>query len=60
MMGAGIAYVSAKAGFDVVLKDVTVEAAEKGKGYSDKLEKALQRGTTNQEEQRRAAGAHHP
>ena len=50
MMGAGIAYVSAKAGFDVVLKDVTVEAAEKGKGYSDKLEaKALQRGTTTQE-----------
>jgi 3-hydroxyacyl-CoA dehydrogenase/enoyl-CoA hydratase/3-hydroxybutyryl-CoA epimerase len=50
MMGAGIAYVSAKAGFDVVLKDVTIEAAEKGKGYSDKLEaKALQRGTTTQE-----------
>lgn len=37
MMGAGIAYVSAKAGMDVVLKDVTVEAAEKGKDYSVKL-----------------------
>ena len=50
MMGAGIAYVSAKAGFDVVLKDVTLEAAQKGKGYSEKLEaKALERGRTTQE-----------
>src|SRR5438128_3536598 len=50
MMGAGIAYVSAKAGFDVVLKDVTIEAAEKGKGYSEKLEaKALSRGKTTEE-----------
>ena len=30
MMGAGIAYVSAKAGFDVVLKDVSIEAAREG------------------------------
>ena len=30
MMGAGIAYVSAKAGYDVVLKDVGIEAAQKG------------------------------
>lgn len=37
MMGAGIAYVSAKAGMDVVLKDVTVEGAEKGKAYSSML-----------------------
>ena len=50
MMGAGIAYVSAKAGFDVVLKDVTIEAANKGKNYSEKLEaKALERGRTTQE-----------
>ena len=50
MMGAGIAYVSAKAGYDVVLKDVTLEAAEKGKNYSEKLEaKALQRGRTTEE-----------
>ncbi|MCB0944131.1 MAG: enoyl-CoA hydratase/isomerase family protein, partial [Mycobacterium sp.] len=50
MMGAGIAYVSAKAGFDVVLKDVTIEAAQKGKGYSEKLEaKALERGKTSKE-----------
>ena len=50
MMGAGIAYVSAKAGFDVVLKDVTIEAAQKGKGYSEKLEaKALERGKTTAE-----------
>ncbi|WP_158887031.1 3-hydroxyacyl-CoA dehydrogenase NAD-binding domain-containing protein [Amycolatopsis anabasis] len=50
MMGAAIAYVSAKAGIDVVLKDVSQEAAEKGKGYAVKLEeKALSRGKTTKE-----------
>ncbi|ONH54126.1 3-hydroxyacyl-CoA dehydrogenase [Frankia sp. CcI49] len=50
MMGAGIAYVSAKAGIEVVLKDVTVDAAEKGKDYARGLEaKALARGRTSQE-----------
>jgi 3-hydroxyacyl-CoA dehydrogenase/enoyl-CoA hydratase/3-hydroxybutyryl-CoA epimerase len=45
MMGAGIAYVSARAGIDVVLKDVSLEAAEKGKDYSRKiLDKAIGRG----------------
>jgi 3-hydroxyacyl-CoA dehydrogenase/enoyl-CoA hydratase/3-hydroxybutyryl-CoA epimerase len=34
MMGAGIAYISALNGLDVVLKDVSKEAAEKGKMYS--------------------------
>lgn len=37
MMGAGIAYVSAKAGIETVLKDVTEEAADKGKDYARKL-----------------------
>jgi 3-hydroxyacyl-CoA dehydrogenase/enoyl-CoA hydratase/3-hydroxybutyryl-CoA epimerase len=36
-MGAGIAYVSANAGLDVVLIDRDIEAAEKGKAYSHKL-----------------------
>lgn len=36
-MGAGIAYVSAKAGMDVVLIDRDQELAEKGKGVCDKL-----------------------
>ncbi|MEU3273328.1 3-hydroxyacyl-CoA dehydrogenase NAD-binding domain-containing protein [Saccharomonospora sp. NPDC006951] len=50
MMGAAIAYVSAKAGIEVVLKDVSQEGAEKGKGYAVKLEeKALKRGKTTQE-----------
>ena len=45
MMGAGIAYVSARAGIDVVLKDVSIEAAEKGKAYSQGLlDKAVSRG----------------
>ena len=45
MMGAGIAYVSAMAGIQVVLKDVSMEAAEKGKAYSKGiLDKAISRG----------------
>ena len=36
-MGAGIAYVSAQAGIEVVLLDRDMEAAEKGKAYSHKL-----------------------
>ncbi len=50
MMGAGIAYVSAKAGMEVVLKDVTIEGAEKGKAYSTKLlDKAIKRGRSTEE-----------
>ena len=50
MMGAGIAYVSAKAGMDVVLKDVTVEGAEMGKGYTKMLlEKAMAKGYSTSE-----------
>ncbi|PWW62335.1 3-hydroxyacyl-CoA dehydrogenase NAD-binding domain-containing protein [Actinokineospora spheciospongiae] len=50
MMGAGIAYSSARAGIEVVLKDVTIEAAQKGKAYSEKiLAKAVGRGKLTQE-----------
>ncbi|WP_371790104.1 3-hydroxyacyl-CoA dehydrogenase NAD-binding domain-containing protein [Streptomyces sp. NBC_01471] len=49
MMGAGIAYSCARAGIDVVLKDVSAEAAQKGKAYSEKLlAKALSRGRTTE------------
>ncbi len=37
MMGAGIAYACARSGIDVVLKDVTPEAAAQGRQYSEKL-----------------------
>lgn len=37
MMGQGIAYSSAMAGIEVVLKDISEEAAGKGKAYTDKL-----------------------
>ena len=37
LMGAGIAYVSANAGLEVVLIDRDQEAADKGKAYSDKV-----------------------
>jgi 3-hydroxyacyl-CoA dehydrogenase/enoyl-CoA hydratase/3-hydroxybutyryl-CoA epimerase len=45
MMGAGIAYSCARSGMEVVLKDVSQEAADKGKAYSEKLlTKAVERG----------------
>ena len=45
MMGAGIAYVSAEVGIEVVLLDTKQEAADKGKAYSDGLmDKAAKRG----------------
>ena len=45
MMGAGIAYASAYSGMQVVLKDTTIEAAEKGKQYSrDLLQKRVSKG----------------
>ncbi|MDN5908901.1 MAG: 3-hydroxyacyl-CoA dehydrogenase NAD-binding domain-containing protein [Brevibacterium sp.] len=50
MMGAGIAYTAAKAGIDVVLKDVEIEAAERGKAYARKREEsALAKGKTSEE-----------
>ncbi|MFL6123687.1 3-hydroxyacyl-CoA dehydrogenase NAD-binding domain-containing protein, partial [Actinophytocola sp.] len=50
MMGAGIAYVCARGGMEVVLKDVSAEAAGKGKDYSVKLfDKAVSRGKVTRE-----------
>ncbi len=54
MMGQGIAYVSAMAGIEVVLKDMSLDAAEKGKAYSQKLlDKRVARG---QMDEAKAAG----
>ena len=45
MMGAGIAYVSAKVGIEVVLLDAKQEFADKGKAYSEGLlDKAIKKG----------------
>ncbi|RDE24404.1 3-hydroxyacyl-CoA dehydrogenase [Motiliproteus coralliicola] len=49
MMGQGIANVSAMAGIEVVLKDVSLAAAEKGKSYTEKLlDKAIARGRADE------------
>lgn len=50
MMGSGIAYSTAIKGVPVVLKDVSTEAAEKGKSYSQKLlDKRVSRGSLTAE-----------
>jgi 3-hydroxyacyl-CoA dehydrogenase / enoyl-CoA hydratase / 3-hydroxybutyryl-CoA epimerase len=50
MMGAAITYVFAKAGIDVVVKDVSLEVAERGKRHSEKLvAKEVARGRISQE-----------
>ena len=53
MMGSGIAYSQATKGIATVLKDVSVEAAEKGKSYTTKLtQKRVDKGQMNAEKQR--------
>src|SRR5947199_3908466 len=50
LMGAGIAYVSAQAGLDVVLIDRDQAAADKGKAYSQKLlADQMKKGRTKQD-----------
>jgi 3-hydroxyacyl-CoA dehydrogenase/enoyl-CoA hydratase/3-hydroxybutyryl-CoA epimerase len=50
-MGAGIAYVTAKAGIPVVLVDRDIESAEKGKAHSDGLiSDAIKKGRAKPEE----------
>ena len=51
MMGAGIAYVSAISGMQVVLKDTSIENAEKGKNYTrDLLQKKVYKAKMSQDE----------
>jgi 3-hydroxyacyl-CoA dehydrogenase/enoyl-CoA hydratase/3-hydroxybutyryl-CoA epimerase len=50
MMGAGIAYVSAKAGIEVVLLDTAADLAERGKAYAKGLlDKAVKKGRSTAE-----------
>ncbi|WP_148862381.1 3-hydroxyacyl-CoA dehydrogenase NAD-binding domain-containing protein [Marinobacter fonticola] len=51
MMGAGIAFSTAMRGVDVVLKDISIDNAEKGKGYSQKLlDKKVSRGQISKDQ----------
>ena len=50
LMGAGIAYVQAKAGIPTVLLDVSQESADKGKAYSQRIvDKDVSRGKLTKE-----------
>ncbi len=51
MMGAGIAYVCAKNGIEVMLKDVSLEASERGKDYArGLLAKAVKAGRRTEQQ----------
>ncbi|MDD9977311.1 MAG: 3-hydroxyacyl-CoA dehydrogenase NAD-binding domain-containing protein [Boseongicola sp.] len=57
MMGAGIAYVSANAGIEVVLIDQNQEAADKGKSYSEGiLDKGMSRKRVTEEKKAEVLG----
>jgi 3-hydroxyacyl-CoA dehydrogenase/enoyl-CoA hydratase/3-hydroxybutyryl-CoA epimerase len=57
MMGQGIAYVSAMAGIEVILKDISQDAADKGKAYSDTLlTKRVARGRMTEEKKASVLG----
>lgn len=61
MMGSGISYVSAKAGITVVLKDVSVRQAEKGKDYARKLvDIQVGKGRMTPEQGKHLLGGIHP
>ena len=61
MMGAGIAYVSAKAGLDVVLLDTELAGAEKGKAYSSNLlDKAISRKRSTEDKKQALLARIHP
>ncbi|MCU1647651.1 MAG: putative fatty acid oxidation complex protein [Nocardia sp.] len=49
MMGAALAYVCAQAGLEVILKDLTLASAIRGKAYAETLEaKSVVRGSTTE------------
>jgi 3-hydroxyacyl-CoA dehydrogenase/enoyl-CoA hydratase/3-hydroxybutyryl-CoA epimerase len=57
MMGAGIAYVSANSGIEVVLIDAAQEAADKGKSYAEGiLDKGMKRGKVTEEKKAQVLG----
>lgn len=61
MMGQGIAYVSAMAGIEVILKDVSLDGAQKGKEYTSKLlAKSVKRGRMDEEKAKKVLGLIHP
>lgn len=57
MMGQGIAYSSAMAGIEVVLKDIDQAAADKGKAYTEKLlDKRISRKRMTEEKKAQVLG----
>lgn len=61
MMGSGIAYEAARIGVDVVLKDISLEAAQKGKQYAEKVSsKLLEQGRLDEEKRQQLLACIYP
>ena len=61
MMGQGIAYSAAKSGVPVILKDVSIDAANKGKAYSGMLmDKQIARGRASEADKDALLSLIHP
>ncbi len=61
MMGAGIAYQAARSGIEVVLKDVSVENAEKGRAHAESLlDRQVAKGKLTEEDKQLVLGRIRP
>lgn len=61
MMGAGIAFEAARSGVDVILKDVTIQQAEQGKAYAEKVSsKLVEQGKMNEKKRQILLSHIHP
>jgi 3-hydroxyacyl-CoA dehydrogenase/enoyl-CoA hydratase/3-hydroxybutyryl-CoA epimerase len=61
MMGQGIAYAAAMAGISVILRDVSLESAEKGRAYTQRLlDRRVERGRMTTEQRDAVLARIHP
>ncbi|UIR56944.1 3-hydroxyacyl-CoA dehydrogenase NAD-binding domain-containing protein [Sphingobacterium sp. SRCM116780] len=61
MMGSGIAFEAARAGIDVVLKDVSLKQAEHGKAYAENVtSKLVQQGRMDEQKRQKLLSHIHP
>ncbi len=61
LMGSGIAYVCAKRKMEVILKDISIPVAERGKAFSEKqLEQIVEKGLMKEKDKQKILARIHP